>query len=212
VPDAMTLQRRIVVPAGHGRAFEVKRGEILRLTQQAGPQVIDFNAWNRENPREMFWAGRTRIIEGAHPTAGARLWSVEPWMRPMFTILVDTADRAPSRRGSRFHDLWYPRCNRRYHQEFFGESDRRSCHRNLTEAIAEFGLGEEYVHDTFNVFMRTGLDPETQTFFAEAADSRPTDYMDLRAEMDCLVALSACPGHTAPTINDVIAEVYRTSP
>ena len=203
-----TMEKQITIAAEHGRAFEVTQNRILRLTQKAGPQVIDFNAWNRQNPKEMFWAGRTRIIEGAHPTRGARLWSIEPWMRPMFTIIEDTADSTPSHRGSRFHDLWYPRCNRRYHQEFFGESGRRSCHRNLTEAIAEFGLGEEYVHDTFNFFMRTGLDPQTQKFFAEAADSRPTDYVDLRAEMDCLVALSACPGHTAPTINDVCAEIY----
>jgi uncharacterized protein len=206
---AMTMERQVVIPAQHGRAFEVGQGQVLRLTQKAGPQVIDFAMWNRQNPREMFWAGRTRIIEGAHPTTGARLWSLEPWMRPIFTIVVDTSDHTPSPRGGYLHDLWYPRCNRRYHQEFFGESDRRSCHRNLAEAIAEFGLGEEYLHDVFNVFMRTGLDPETQKFFAEPPNTRATDYVDLRAEMDVLVGISACPGHSAPAINDVVAEIYR---
>ena len=83
----MTMVEEIHIPARHGRAFEVKQGQILRLTQKAGSQVIDFNAWNRHNPHEMLWAGRTRIIEGAHPTTGNRLWSVEPWMRPMFTII-----------------------------------------------------------------------------------------------------------------------------
>jgi uncharacterized protein YcgI (DUF1989 family) len=56
--------------------------------------------------------------------------------------------------------------------------------------------------------MRTGLDPKSQQFFAEAANARPSDYMDLNVEMDCLVALSACPGFTAPDIHDIIAEVY----
>lgn len=204
----MKLIEEIRVPARHGRAFVVKQGQILRLTQKAGSQVIDFNAWNRENPREMFWAGRTRIIEGAHPTAGQKLWSVEPWMRPMFTIIGDTADSKPSPKGSYNHDLWYPRCNRGYHMLIHNVGDRRNCHMNLTEAIAPFGLGEEHVHDTFNAFMRTGLDPATQKFFAEAADAKSTDYMDLRSEMDCLVALSSCPGFTAPNIHDVVAEIY----
>jgi uncharacterized protein YcgI (DUF1989 family) len=56
--------------------------------------------------------------------------------------------------------------------------------------------------------MRTGLDPKTQEFFVETANARDTDYMDLRAEMSCLVALSSCPGFTSPDIRDVVAEVY----
>ena len=106
----MKLVEEIRVPARHGKAFKIKQGQILRLTQKAGSQIIDFNAWNADNPREMFWCGRTRIIENAHPTAGNKLWSVEPWMRPMFTIIADTADHSPSSRGSYNHDLWYPRC------------------------------------------------------------------------------------------------------
>jgi uncharacterized protein YcgI (DUF1989 family) len=88
--------------------------------------------------------------------------------------------------------------------------DRRNCHLNIKEAIAEFGLGEEYVHDTFNAFMRTGLDPKTHRFFTEPANARTSDYMDLRVEMDCLVAISACPGFTAPDINDLIIEIYES--
>jgi uncharacterized protein len=204
----MKLIEDIRVPARYGRAFKIEQGQILRLTQKAGSQIIDFNAWNLENPREMLWAGRTRIIENAHPTTGNRLWSVEPWMRPMFTIIADTADHAPSPRGSYNHDLWYPRCNTRYHQLKYNVATERNCHINLKEAIAPFGLGEEYVHDTFNAFMRTGLDPKTQEFFVETADAKDTDYMDLRVEINCLVALSSCPGFTSPNIRDVIAEIY----
>jgi uncharacterized protein YcgI (DUF1989 family) len=206
----MKLVEEIRIPARHGKAFKVKQGQTLRLTQRAGSQIIDFNAWNADNPREMFWCGRTRIIENAHPTTGNKLWSVEPWMRPMFTIIADTADHTPSARGSYNHDLWYPRCNTGYHKLKYDVATERNCHNNLKEAIALFGLGEEYVHDTFNAFMRTGLDPKTQEFFVETADARDTDYMDLRAEMNCLVALSSCPGFTSPNIRDVIAEVYDT--
>jgi uncharacterized protein YcgI (DUF1989 family) len=209
VDAAGKLLETICIPARHGHAFEVMKGQVLRLTQKAGPQVIDFNAWDRSNPREMFWAGRTRIIEGAHPSAGSRLWSVEPWMRPMFTIIADTADQNPSLKGSYNHDLWYPRCGPGF-QKVMGEvGDGRSCHVNLVEAVKPFGLGAECVHDTFNVFMRTGLDSMTQKFFIEPSDARLTDYMDLKAEMDCLVALSSCPGFSDPNIHDVVVEIYE---
>jgi uncharacterized protein YcgI (DUF1989 family) len=204
----MRLAKEVRVPARHGRAFEVKQGQILRLTQKAGPQIVDFNAWNRGNPREMLWAGRTRIIEGAHLTTGAKLWSVEPWMRPMFTIIADTAGLNPAASGACNHDLWYPRCNRGYHMLMYNVGDRRNCHNNIKEAIAEFGLGEEYVHDTFNAFMRTGLNAVTQKYFTEPANAKPSDHMDLRSEMDCLVAISSCPGFTAENINDLILEIY----
>lgn len=207
----MQMIETIRIPARHGRAFKLKQAQVLRLTQKAGSQIVDFNAWNADNPREMLWAGRTRIIENAHPSTGNRLWSVEPWMRPMFTIVADTADRSPTTRGAYNHDLWYPRCNTGYHKLKYDVATERNCHNNLKEAIAPFGLGEEYVHDTFNAFMRTGLDPKTQQFFAEPADARETDYIDLRAEMDCLVALSSCPGFTAPNIRDVIAEIYEVA-
>ncbi len=82
----MQLVEEIRVPARHGKAFKIAQGQILRLTQKDGAQIIDFNAWNADNPREMFWCGRTSIIENAHPTTGHKLWSVEPWQRPMFTI------------------------------------------------------------------------------------------------------------------------------
>ena len=197
-----------VVPKTEGRGFRIRAGQILRVVQIEGGQVCDFNAWSAENPREYFWAGRTRIIESAHLTKGNRLWSVEPWMRVMFTIREDTVSHAPSPAGARFHDLFYPRCNRRYHQLFFDEHDRPNCHMNLTRVAAGFGIGEELVHDTLNVFMKTGIDANDR-IFAEEPDAKRGDYVDLEAEMDCLVAISACPGHTSPVLRSLGIEIYE---
>jgi uncharacterized protein YcgI (DUF1989 family) len=206
---AMTLKQveSMFIPKATGRAFKVRAGQVLRVIQLEGPQVVDFNAWNADNPEEYFWAGRTRIIEAAHLTRGNRLWSVAPWMRVMCTIVEDTADPTPSPRGARFHDTFYPRCNRRYHQVFFEEQDRPNCHENLTKAVEPFGIGGVLVHDAFNLFMKTGIDGNDK-LFAEMTDAKKGDYMDLRAEMDCIVALSACPGHTSPVLLPVGVEIY----
>ncbi len=105
------LVRDLVVPRIEGRAFVVDVGQILRITCIEGSQVADFNAFNRDDPREMFWSGRTRLLQGAHLNVGDRLWSTPPKMRPMFTVIADTVDHRPLPNNARSHDLMYCRCN-----------------------------------------------------------------------------------------------------
>ena len=47
----MHLVERIVVPPKSGKAFEVKNRQVLRVVLPDGPQVVDFDAFNRHNPR-----------------------------------------------------------------------------------------------------------------------------------------------------------------
>ena len=60
-----------------------------------------------------------------------------------------------------------------------------------------FGLDGNYVHDPFNIFMRTGIDENGRTFWEEPFDVKAGDYIDLRALMPCIVAVSACPGRSS---------------
>jgi uncharacterized protein YcgI (DUF1989 family) len=45
-----------------------------------------------------------------------------------------------------------------------------------------------------NVFMCTGYTRDTHQYFMKASPSRPGDFIEFFAEIDLLVALSACPG------------------
>jgi uncharacterized protein YcgI (DUF1989 family) len=64
------------------------------------------------------------------------------------------------------------------------------------------------VHDPFNVFMNTGLDENDQLFFVDP-DARPGDYVELRAELNCLIAISTCPGRSSgPEPHSVHFEIY----
>ena len=68
----------------------------------------------------------------------------------------------------------------------------------LTEALAPWGLTGDEVMDVFNAFMNVALDADggfTILPTTVAAD----DYIDLRAEMNVLAAVSACPADTSPT-------------
>lgn len=184
---------RVTIPASHGGAIEVKKGQVLRVLLSEGPQIVDFNCWNLEDPREHFWSGRTRILEGAHLTTFNRIWSTHPWMRPMMTMIADTVEHRPSPGGGAGHDCIYARCNNKIWEIASGQHDHRNCQDNLTEAITPFGLDLFDVHDAFNLFMKTGVDPSDGKLFFERTDGAQGDYVDLYAEMDLLAASSSCP-------------------
>ncbi len=205
------LLQEFFIPKESGRAFVVEKGQILRIADFEGPQVADFNAFSKENPREMFWSGRTRIFLGSHLTIGGQLWSTPPNMRPMFTIISDTVDHQPLAHGAASHDLLFSRCNERYFEMLTGERGRPNCQDNLAQAIADFDLTPDYVHDAFNIFMTTGVDDQGRLFFLEP-DAKKGDYVELYAEIDSIVAVSACPGGcSGPQNKSLEIQIYRPS-
>jgi uncharacterized protein len=200
-----------VIPKETGKAFVVQAGQILRVIDVEGSQVADFNAFNRHDPREMFWSGRTRILEGAHLTVGHQLWSTPPRMRPLFTIIADTVDHKPLPHRAASHDLLYARCNERLFEVVAGQRGRPSCQDNLAAAVKEFGLTPDYIHDAFNLFMTTGINDSGRLFFLEP-DAKKGDYVELHAEMECIVAISACPGGcNGPQNKAIEVQIYRHS-
>lgn len=185
-----SVTQREVAPRT-GTALVLRSGQILRIGQPEGPQVCDFNAYAEGDTSEQFWSGRTRILEGAHLSTSSTLWSTR--VRPMFIIVADTARDRPSAYRGRLHDLIFARCSRELWRLVEGRDEPNSCQDNLAGAIAGFGLGPEHVHDAFNIFMRTGIDPADDRLFNEPTDTSPGDYVDLLARMDAIVAVSLCP-------------------
>lgn len=186
--------RSFVIPARTGRAFRVTQGEILRVQCNEGPQVADLIVFNADNTVEKFWQARTRVIYGGHLNVGDQLWSIPPWTRPMMTVISDTVVHGNLVNGARSHDLLYCRCDARLYELVHKRKGAgANCNDNLVDAIAAFGLKPDDVHDPFNIFMTTGLNENGKPFYLPS-DSRKSDYVELIAEMNTLVAISACPG------------------
>lgn len=78
------------LPIRSGRAWTVPAGHIVRLSTPEGPQVGDLNIWNLHDPRERFWAARTRQLHQSHLSTYDRMWSCLPFLRPMVTIIADS--------------------------------------------------------------------------------------------------------------------------
>jgi hypothetical protein len=196
VARAVPASRRThdhVVPIRSGYAWQVRAGSVVRIVTVEGPQVCDLNLWNLDNPRERFWAARTRQIQGAHVTTFDRLWSCLPYLRPMVTITNDTLSTKPTPNGGRCHDLLGTRCDPYLYKLLDDRDYDVTCHNNLSRAIAPYHLTELDVHDVLNVFQVTGLDPVHEIYFMEASPAKKGDFFEFFAEIDLLCAISTCP-------------------
>jgi uncharacterized protein YcgI (DUF1989 family) len=186
------LLDRFVIPRRSGRAWPVRAGQIFRIVAVEGPQVADLNVWNLHNPRERFWASRSRQLHQAHVSTFDRLWSCLPYLRPMLTIVADTIQFGRDADGAGCHDLLGTRCDPYVHKLLNGEELDVCCHSNLVRAVAPYRLTELDVHDVLNVFQVTGLTPEGR-YFTKPSPARPGDFIEFFAEFDVLAALSNCP-------------------
>lgn len=71
-----------------------------------------------------------------------------------------------------------------------------SCQENLQQAMADTGVPDLIVPRPVNLFMNVPLADGELGW--EPARSRPGDAATLRAVIDCLVAVSACPQDIVP--------------
>ena len=225
VRDDLTLVQESTVPPRDARVVEVPAGHLFRIVTAEGSQVGDLNLWSASDLRERFYSGKTRALHGTHVSTGDRLWSNLPWLRPMATITHDTLDwYGIDEYGGGVHDVIGTRCDPYTNFLLTGGDYHRCCHSNLTRALAAarnmpLAEAEEHVHDVVNVFMCTGFTRDTNQYFMKASPSRAGDFIELFAEIDLLVGLSACPGgdcsagHSsdAAKCHPLRVEVYRAA-
>ncbi|MGC4941141.1 DUF1989 domain-containing protein [Kribbella sp. DT2] len=169
----------ITVPARTGRAVEVSRGSSIRITDVAGQQVGDLFAFAAD---EYLSASHTRTaISRLFPAIGESF--VTNHRRPILTL---TADTSPGE-----HDLLLSACDpARY--AGLGVPDHPSCAENLTRALAGLGHTTPVVPQPVNLFMRIPVTADGDLHWLPAA-TKPGDSITFRAELDCVVVLSACP-------------------
>jgi len=108
-------------------------------------------------------------------------------------------DDTPAPKG--VHKVHNRMCNRRYYESFGVEEQIDGCHEIISHAVAPYRIRPEDIPDTIDFFMNCHHDCVERRWVAEAPVSRPGDYVELRAEMDCLVALSNCPDDLVSPIN-----------
>jgi len=189
------IVEEFVIPATKGRAVVVKRGQTLRIHQTEGGQVGDCTFYNANDYKEIFHVGQSWALNVMAGTGTSKafkhFYSKPPRENIMLTVTADTYPNHWGNMGGR--------CSRKIYEVRDNiPGGHRSCQENLTEAIAPYGLSGDDVFDIFNVFMNVDLHTDGG-FTIHPTGAGPDDYIDLRAEMDVLAAISACPADTSPT-------------
>lgn len=176
------------VPATRGKAARVSSGQKVKLVNTHGTQVLDAWAFNAEDPTEHMSMAHTRSFNSTiYPTVGTVL--VSSRRRPILTLVEDTSPG--------LHDMLLCACNREIYQELGVEAYHRNCQDNLHEALAELGLAVTDTPNPLNIFMNTPV-LEDGSIDRRPPATKPGDYVVLRAEMDLVIAFSACPQDITP--------------
>lgn len=178
----MTLVNEIYVPPMSAKAFTVAKGQTVRIIDLEGKQAGDFVAFKADDISVRFSQARTRVENGrVWITQGHSLWTDGLPPEVLFTITRDTAGR---------HDLVYVPCCRYALKKRFGVS-RDGCHENLARALESWGLSAHDIPPPLNIFFNVSVDSHGLISIREPT-SAMGDAIDLRAEMDTIVAVSTC--------------------
>ena len=172
------------VPAKGVTAFTVRRGETVRVEDLEGRQAVDLICYNLENLDEKFWAAHTAKLNGTiYITTGHVLYS--DLARPMMSVVEDPLG---------VNDVICGSCSFELDAVRYGEDKAApGCMDLFAQGIAPWGLKRSDVPMCFNIFLDYPVQEHGRVVLDRDAGSKPGDHIDLRAEMDLLVVITACP-------------------
>lgn len=184
--DSATLR---TLPARKGIATPLGLGQRIRIVNTHGSQVVDCWAFNREDVKEFMSMEHCRVELGrAVPRIGDAM--VTNKRRPILTLLEDTSPGV--------HDTTLAACDIYRYQRLGARAYHDNCTDNLVAALTSLGLVPPEIPCPFNIWENSRVRPDF-TQVIEPPLSKPGDHVTLRAEMDAIVVLSACPQDMVPT-------------
>ena len=178
----------VEIPARKGKATHLRRGQIVKVINTAGQQVVDTWAFNSADVREFMSMEHSRVAIGhILPAVGDAL--VTNRRRPILTLVEDTSGG--------IHDTLFAACDRWRYELLGCEGHHENCTDNLAAGLAELGLAPPETPAPLNLFMNIPV-VDGNRVEVRPPVSTPRSHVSLRAEMHCVVAFSACPQDMLP--------------
>ena len=166
-----------------GKGFEVATGDLIRITDLEGSQPVDFWAFSKDDHLEFLSCEHTKpSIEKLFPHVGDAAFTNR--RRRIVTVVDDTS---PGQ-----HDMQYAACDPTRYVELGVEGYHESCQENLHTALGSFGVTLQFSPQPWNLFTNFAIQPDG-TIRIESPETKAGDGILLRAELDALVVVSACP-------------------
>ncbi|KAF9888650.1 hypothetical protein FE257_008408 [Aspergillus nanangensis] len=181
------------LPARGAAAILVKKGQSIKVINTFGKQVVDFFAFGVEFPNEHLSMVHTRSMNSKlYAKQGDQLYSSR--RRTMFTFVEDTSPGV--------HDMVWAPCDRERYRMLGCEGYHDNCsdnlHRILSENFPAQAIRDSWTPDPLNLFMNVPIAADGGLSITEPVSSAG-QFVLLRAEMDVVVAMSACPQDMVPT-------------
>ena len=180
------------IPARRGKAAFVARGQTIKVINTHGEQVVDTWAFCRADLGEFMSMEHSRAgIQRLIPAVGDAMLTNH--RRPILTLVEDTSGG--------IHDTLMAACDVYRYQRLGCDGYHDNCTDNLAQAMRDISLVPPETPSPLNLFMNIPWTSDGVLSF-EPPVSTPGSYVSLRAEVDLVIAFSACPQDVLP-INGV---------
>ncbi len=178
----------VTIPARRGKAVLVPAGQSIMIINTHGSQVVDTWAFVADALTEFMSMEHTRAtMLRLRPQVGDIFRTNK--RRPILTLLEDTCHG--------IHDMLIAACDNERYGLLGCTGYHDNCTDNLRAAMAALGLRAPETPSPLNLFMNIPWTAGGELSFDPPA-TRPGDHVVLRAELDVVVAMSACPQDILP--------------
>ena len=166
-----------------GWSGRLAAGQFIRVMDLRGKQAADFWAFNAADLEEHLSAMHTRVwVNKLCPVPGESFHTNH--RRPILQMIEDSCG---------VHDLITAPCDEHRYRLYGVQGGHPSCAGNMKKAMAEHFAGRPiYVPQPFNMFMYCPVGPDGSVVNGPNP-SKAGDYVVLKAWIDCIIAISACP-------------------
>jgi uncharacterized protein len=186
IASSLIAFQEVLAPRA-GTAFTMRAGQVCRVIDVEGKQVADFICFNLRDYVDKLSPENTQLVNGTlFLTTGHHLYSTKATQ--LMTLGADTCG---------VHDLISGSCSEYTNAFRYGVRGTPNCRSNFERALKPYGIPLAEIPYSFNIFMNTPIAPDGKTGIQEPK-SGPGDYLDLRANIDLLVAISNCPQERNP--------------
>ncbi|RDW66703.1 hypothetical protein BP5796_09452 [Coleophoma crateriformis] len=193
------------IPARHGIAVPLQAGQSIKVLNTHGTQVIDTFAFRVSSfppsaASPSYFADITTQLSMQHTRASLNATIPKPGdglfdnrREKILTFVEDTT-------GGR-HDTLIAACDTFRYIELGGGHEHRNCADNLVEGLRAIGVNPpQFTPSPLNLFMNIPVHTDTSnskqgntTLSFEPPTSKAGEYVVLKAEVDLVIAFSACP-------------------
>ncbi len=188
----MSENQLITIPARSGKAEIISLGQSFQVVNTYGAQVVDTWAFNLHDLNEFQSNEHTRpTLLNMTFKPGDCLYTNR--RRPIIEVEEDISGGV--------HDLLMAACDN-YRYKLLGCTEYHdNCQDNLIQAMKDIGLETPEIPSPMNLFMNIPWTPTGQLSW-DPPVTKPGDYIQFKALMDCVIVFSACPQDILP-INGV---------